>query len=86
MLAAAGARGQDVERGRLLYETHCGNCHGERLHDREKSLVRSYADLRTEVTKRAAMTGRRFSRDELEDIIEFLDRSHYRLDLPRRAK
>jgi hypothetical protein len=32
------------------------------------------------------MTNRRFTRDELEDIIEFLDRSHYRLDVPRGKK
>ena len=86
-LAFAGAaHAQGIDRGRLLYETHCASCHTERLHDREKSLIRSYADLRGEVGRRAALVNRRFSPDELEDIIEFLDRSHYRLDLPRSGK
>ena len=84
-LLAAAARAQNVDRGRLLYETHCATCHTERLHEREKSLIRSYADLRGEVGRRAALTNRQFSPDELDDIIEFLDRSHYRLDLPRRG-
>ncbi len=82
---AAAAHAQNIDRGRLLYETHCASCHTERLHDREKSLIRTYADLRREVGQRAALVpNRRFAPDELEDIIEFLDRSHYRLDLPRR--
>jgi mono/diheme cytochrome c family protein len=83
LLAAGTAQAQNIDRGRLLYEAHCGSCHTERLHDREKSVIRSYADLRAEVGRRAAMTSRRFSPDELDDVIEFLDRSHYRLDVPR---
>ena len=82
LLLAGAAQAQDVERGRLLYETHCATCHTERLHTRENSIIRSYGALRAEVGKRAAMTNRRFSPEELEEIIEFLDRSHYRLDLP----
>jgi mono/diheme cytochrome c family protein len=80
------AQAQEISRGQLLYETHCATCHTERLHEREKSAIRSYADLRAEVGKRAALTKRRFSPDEIEDIIEFLDRSHYRLDVPRGKK
>ena len=86
LLAAGAAQAQGIDRGRLLYETHCATCHTERLHEREKSAIRSYADLRGEVGRRAALTNRRFSPDELDDIIEFLDRSHYRLDVPRRGK
>ena len=82
LLLAGAAQAQDIERGRLLYETHCATCHTERLHTRENSIIRSYGALRAEVGKRAAMTNRRFTPDELEEIIEFLDRSHYRLDLP----
>ena len=86
LVIAGAAHGQNIDRGRLLYDTHCGSCHTERLHTREKSAIRSYADLRAEVGRRAALTNRRFSPEELEDIIEFLDRSHYRLDVPRRGK
>jgi mono/diheme cytochrome c family protein len=84
LVAAGAARAQNIDRGRLLYDTHCATCHTERLHTREKSVIQSYGALRAEVGKRAGMTNRQFSPDELEDIIEFLDRSHYRLDVPRR--
>lgn len=86
LLLAGAAHAQNIDRGRLLYDTHCATCHTERLHTRERSIIQSYGALRAEVGKRAAMTNRRFSPDELEDIIEFLDRSHYRLDVPRPGK
>jgi cytochrome c len=71
---------QDIDRGRLLYETHCGTCHYERVHDRprERSLIKSRADLSKEVAYRATLTGRRFSADEIEDVADYLDRSHYK--------
>jgi hypothetical protein len=86
-LVASAAHAQNIDSGRLLYETHCASCHTERLHEREKSSIRSYDDLQREVGRRALLVpNRRFTRDELEDMVEFLDRTHYRLDLPRKAK
>lgn len=88
MLLAAGAllaqpgpaAAQDAARGRLLYETYCLACHYERIHKRDpaKSLVRSEARLRAEVADRAALVRRRFTREELDDIAEHLNRSHYK--------
>jgi mono/diheme cytochrome c family protein len=80
-LVAGTASGQDVSQGALLYETHCVMCHREGLHDRKASKVKTYADLRVEVERWTRQTGRAFTRDEVEDLIDFLDRSHYRLDL-----
>ena len=73
---------QDEERGRLLYETHCTGCHYERIHKRErdKSRVRTLAELRVEVVRRAADTKRPFTVEDLDDIAEYLNRSYYRLD------
>jgi mono/diheme cytochrome c family protein len=78
--AAAQAAG-DAARGKSLYETHCGGCHYERLHDRprERSLVHSLADLQGEVAKRAALTGRPFTHEDLNDIAEYLNQSYYGL-------
>jgi hypothetical protein len=71
---------QDAGRGRQLYETHCLACHYERIHKRDpaRSLVRSEAKLRAEVADRAVLTGKPFTREDLEDIAEYLNRSHYR--------
>ena len=80
-LAAAPALSQDAQRGKLLYETHCLACHYERIHKRDasRSLIRSQAQLRVEVVQRAALTGQRFTTEDLDDIAEYLNRSHYRL-------
>lgn len=85
MLVLAGLalplQAQDADRGRLLYETHCTNCHYERVHKRErdKSRVRTLAELRVEVVRRAADTKRPFTVEDLDDIAEYLNRSYYRM-------
>jgi len=78
---ALPSQAQDADRGRLLYETHCLACHYERIHARDpaRSLVRSIATLKIEVGRRAEQTGQRFTIQDLDDIAEYLDRSHYKL-------
>ena len=76
---ALPVQAQDLQRGRLLYETHCATCHGEKLHERDKTIVKSMADLRDQVARWALQTKRAFTLDELEDVARYLNRSHYRL-------
>lgn len=81
LLLPLPAVAQDAAQGRVLYETHCLACHYERIHKRDpsRSLVKTHAGLRVEVAKRAGLTGRAFTPGELDDIAEYLDRSHYKL-------
>ena len=81
LLAGAPALAQDAQRGRLLYETHCLSCHYERIHKRDpsRSSVRTFTQLRLEGAQRAANTGQRFTIEDLDDIAEYLNRTHYRL-------
>ena len=76
------AQAQDAARGKQLYETHCLACHYERIHKRDpaRSLIRTLAMLRVEVVERAAQTRRTFTTEDLDDIAEYLNRSHYRLE------
>ena len=84
LLAAAlalppGAAAQDLERGKRLYETQCNACHYERVHERLRSDVKDLADLRDMVWRWAKQTKQRsFSVEELDDIAEYLNASHYR--------
>jgi mono/diheme cytochrome c family protein len=82
VFATLPAAAQDPERGKQLYETHCGGCHYERVHQRarERSLVKSHAELRVEVVRRAQQTGRSFTLEDLDDLAEYLNRSHYRFN------
>jgi mono/diheme cytochrome c family protein len=81
------AAAQDAERGRLLYQTHCGGCHYERTHrERLRPAVRDISDLRDMVAQWAPQTSRTYSPDELESIVEYLNETHYRFGLsPRRS-
>ncbi len=80
-LAAAGAQAQDARRGRQLYETHCLSCHYEHVHERapERSRVHSLDDLREQVKAWGGLTGQAFTQEDLDDIVAYLDQSHYRL-------
>ena len=78
-LATMPAWGQEPARGELLYATHCASCHSERLHHREKSKIRTLADLRDEVARWAPQTRHRFTLDEMEDVVQHLSRTHYKL-------
>ena len=81
LIGSAPAYAQDAQRGKLLYETHCLACHYERIHKRDpsRSLIKSESQLRVEVAQRAALTTQRFSAADLDEIAEYLNRTHYRL-------
>jgi mono/diheme cytochrome c family protein len=85
--ACLPAAAQDAARGKLIYQTQCGGCHYERVHERPpgRSSVLTLADLRDEVARRAALTGRPFTLDDLSDIAEYLNQSHYRFGLGPRS-
>jgi mono/diheme cytochrome c family protein len=80
-LVVPPALGQDAQRGRLLYETHCLSCHYERIHSRDpsRSTIKSRTALQIEVARWAAQVKRPFSTQEIDDIAEYLNQSHYRL-------
>jgi len=82
LLVPAMAWAQDTAPGRMLYETHCGGCHYERVHERIKSDIKDMADLRDTVARWAAQTKRQFTLDELESVVQYLNESHYRFGLP----
>ncbi|HWV89992.1 MAG TPA: hypothetical protein VNZ59_07915 [Burkholderiales bacterium] len=86
LLLPAAAAAQDAERGRLLYQTYCGGCHYERVHDRLRSEVKDLSDLRDMVARWAPQTKRSFTLDEREDITQYLNESHYRIGLPPKRK
>ena len=77
---ALPAWAQDPDRGRALSDTHCIACHYERIHKRDpsRSLVRSFTQLRLQVAQRAESTGQRFTIEDLDDIAEYLNRTHYK--------
>ena len=86
LLGALPAFAQDPARGKLLYETYCGACHYERVHQRLRSKIRDLADLRDEAARWSGETKRTFTLDELEEVVQYLNESHYRFGLPPGSK
>jgi mono/diheme cytochrome c family protein len=80
--ALSAAYAQDPDRGKLLYENNCLTCHYERIHKRDasKSLVKSYPELRTQVARWAGQAKQSLTPQDIDDIAEYLNRSHYKLD------
>ena len=89
-LFSLSAAAQDAADGKVLYETHCGGCHYERVHQRTRSDVRDLANLRDTVARWSAQTKRTYTLDELENIVQYLNESHYRFglapDIQRRGR
>ena len=81
-LVASSAFAQDAQRGRQLYETHCQSCHYERIHKRDasRSQVRSLTALRVEVGRWAEQVKVRLTPAEVDEIADYLNRSHYRFE------
>lgn len=78
-LPATASLAADAQQGRFLYETYCGTCHYEKLHERKATQVDTLAKLRAEVGRWSTKTPRTFTAAEIEEVVEYLNRSHYRL-------
>jgi mono/diheme cytochrome c family protein len=70
----------NLERGRTLYENHCIVCHTPKVHRRVPSLPLRVEDLRTIVSIWATHQGLRWNQEEIEDVVYYLDRVHYRFE------
>lgn len=78
-MAAGGVAAADAGHGRLLYETHCGACHYQKLHGRKTTKITTFAELRSEVARWALQVNRPLTPHEIDDIAEYLGQSHYSL-------
>jgi len=72
----------DVQRGRLLYETHCIACHTTQAHWRDKHVVRSWADLLYQVTRMEKNAGQDWSSAEISDVAAYLNELFYKMPCP----
>ena len=68
----------NLERGRALYQNHCVVCHTSKVHRREPPLPLTVEELRAVVTHWAREEGLRWARDDVEDVVLYLDRAFYR--------
>lgn len=73
----------DTSRGALLYENHCGACHGQQMHWREKRAVSDMDSLRAMVRRWQGVAQLNWSDDEIADVARHLNTRFYRFEDPR---
>lgn len=78
--AGPAAELPDLARGRTLYENHCIVCHTPKVHRRPAPLPLGADDLRYIVALWATQQGLNWSREDIEDVAFYLDRTHYRFE------
>ena len=74
---SVGAQLPSAERGRALYENHCVVCHTSKVHMRVNRLPASRAEVHDLVEKWQAQEKLAWSTQEVEDVVEFLNRTRY---------
>lgn len=86
LLALAGASSAQQlpapERGALLYENHCGQCHSEQMHWRDKRIVTDWASLKVLVRRWQGVAQLNWGDDEVEDVARYLNARFYRFAAP----
>ncbi|MGD8615505.1 MAG: cytochrome c [Gammaproteobacteria bacterium] len=71
---------EQFDRGRALYEHHCMSCHESWAHTREGRHVRTLAELRRRTEAWSVHSRLEWSREEIDDVADYLDRAFYHLD------
>ena len=79
LAATAGAAGaQPVDRGRLLYETHCIECHTTQMHWRAQRAASDWTALRAQVTRWQASLQLQWTASEIDAVAGYLNDTIYR--------
>ena len=65
-------------RGRLLYETNCGECHTKSVSGRSNRVAKSVSDIRKWVIQWEGYKGYRWSDEDVEDVTQYLNNRFYK--------
>jgi len=79
-LAAPPVFAQNLERGRLLYENHCGACHRNVVHGRAQREPQSLEQLREVVRRWESAQKLGWSAEDIEDVARYLNATHYKFE------
>ena len=79
---SGNALGAEVERGRLLYETHCISCHDTRVHKRDSKIATNHDEIRAQVLRWQSNTFLRWSTGDIDAVTTYLARTFYKVPCP----
>jgi hypothetical protein len=71
---------EEFSRGQALYENHCESCHETWAHTRTGRKVTSMDELRHRVAAWSAHVGLGWSRQEVDDVTDYLNQHFYQFE------
>jgi hypothetical protein len=71
---------QDLQRGKMLHDTHCIACHDARIYTRENRVARDPERLRVEVDRWQKNTSLGWDEADIDAVTGFLAARYYGLD------
>jgi mono/diheme cytochrome c family protein len=77
-LAGFAAGAQPLDRGAMLYQTHCIECHTAQMHWRERRLARDWPTLRMQVRRWQAVARLDWSDADIDAVTRHLNDTVYR--------
>jgi len=79
-VAFSFANAQDPERGQLLYQNHCQECHETGVHFREERKVTNSVELTAQIVRWTKELELDWTQEEVADVRAFLDEHFYQLE------
>jgi mono/diheme cytochrome c family protein len=72
-------------RGALLYDTHCGACHSEQVHWRDKKAAVNWPGLKTQVRRWQVEQKLDWTDSDVDEVARYLNVRFYRFEAPQPA-
>ena len=80
ILVTSQSYSQEPDRGRMLYENHCLQCHECKVHIREQRKVRSLENLEEQISRWVKELKLAWRNEELKDVSRYLNQTFYKFD------
>jgi mono/diheme cytochrome c family protein len=76
-VGACGSAGGDAVKGEQLHRA-CFGCHGTELYTPDRAKIRTSAELRKAVIEWNDRMNPKFTKEEIDDVVAYLERDFYR--------
>lgn len=76
-MTAHAASDAQLERGELLYSTHCNACHTEQVHWRDRGLVTDMSSLSAQVRRWQSVSRAGWGERDIEAVTQYLNLLFY---------
>jgi mono/diheme cytochrome c family protein len=70
-------------RGALLYDTHCGACHSEKMHWRDKKAAVNWPSLKAQVLRWQVEQKLDWTDSDVDEVARYLNARFYRFEAPQ---